>query len=512
MHVASILAIGAVLVPLLSTPAQAQPGTQDAPFSGTTTAGTAFSDQLNVEGFTPISFTQVTGAPYVTVDGNGAVSAPPTLTAGTYTATGTDIDFDSNTGSWTYTLTVTIAQESPTQNAATVTPADSTAFTDQLVTSGGVGTVTFTQSTGMSDFTVSSSGAITVGATLAVGSYTATGIDSDSDSDLGSWTYTLNVTDGGVSQGSPTQNASTVTPANSTAFTDQLVTTGGVGTVTYTQSTGSADFTVSSSGKITVGATLPVGSYTATGIDSDSDHDTGSWTYTLNVTDGGVSQQSPTQNAATVTPADSTAFTDQLETNGLGTVTYTQSTGSADFTVSSSGKITVGATLAVGSYTATGSDSDSDHDTGSWTYTLNVTDGGVSQGSPTQNLATVTPADSTAFTDQLDERPWNCHLHPVNRLGGFHSLILRQDHRRRRTLAVGSCTATGSDSDSDHDTGSWTYTLNITSATLFQSSPKTNTTTTGNSAIFTDQLATTGEVARTGHLSDDDCQPILVSE
>jgi hypothetical protein len=56
-----------------------------------------------------------------------------------------------------------------------------------------------------------------------------------------------------------------------------------------------------------------------------------------------------------------------------GTVTFTQSTGTPNITVSPSGAVTAPATLTPNTYTATGSVSDSFGDNGSWTFTLTVT-------------------------------------------------------------------------------------------------------------------------------------------
>jgi hypothetical protein len=84
---------------------------------------------------------------------------------------------------------------------------------------------------------------------------------------------------------------------------------------------------------------------------------------------GTISQSSPTQGGTLV----GTAFSDQLQVSGAtGTVTYVQTDGSASVTVSSSGQVSAPASLSAGSYTADGTDSDANGDTGTWTYTVNV--------------------------------------------------------------------------------------------------------------------------------------------
>ncbi len=63
-----------------------------------------------------------------------------------------------------------------------------------------------------------------------MGTYTASGTDSDSLGNTGNWTYSLTVNHGTITQAAPTSG--TVTAGN--AFTDQLATTGNHGAVTFT--------------------------------------------------------------------------------------------------------------------------------------------------------------------------------------------------------------------------------------------------------------------------------------
>ncbi len=144
------------------------------------------------------------------------------------------------------------------------------------------GTVTFVTTTANPAFTVSSTGAISAPGTLAVGTYTVSGTDSDTFGDTGSWSFTLTVTARGatITQAKPTSGT---TPAG-TAFTSQLLTTGSSGTVTFVTTTANPAFTVSSTGAISAPGTLAVGTYTVSGTDSDTFGDTGSWSFTLTVT------------------------------------------------------------------------------------------------------------------------------------------------------------------------------------------------------------------------------------
>jgi hypothetical protein len=88
--------------------------------------------------------------------------------------------------------------------------------------------------------------------------------------------------------------------------------------------------------------------------------------------------------AGTVTAADSAGFTAQLASSGnTGTVTYTQTAGSASVVVSGSGAVTTKAALTPGTYTASGTTADPNGDAGTFTYTLTVTGTTVTTPPPT---------------------------------------------------------------------------------------------------------------------------------
>ena len=104
--IAGLAMVGVLLGP---APAASAGGTitQAAPLEGVTLLGNAFTDQLQVAGATgPVTFAQSTGSPNISVSSSGAVSAPGTLAAGTYSATGTDSDSSGDSGTWAYTLNV----------------------------------------------------------------------------------------------------------------------------------------------------------------------------------------------------------------------------------------------------------------------------------------------------------------------------------------------------------------------------------------------------------------------
>ena len=64
--------------------------------------------------------------------------------------------------------------------------------------------------------------------TLAVGDYDLSGTDRDTDGDQGTWSYTLHVTAGPLTQVAPVAGATD--PAGSAGFGDQLAVSGAFGT------------------------------------------------------------------------------------------------------------------------------------------------------------------------------------------------------------------------------------------------------------------------------------------
>ncbi|HEV3266873.1 MAG TPA: hypothetical protein VGZ68_00545, partial [Acidimicrobiales bacterium] len=129
-----------------------------------------------------------------------------------------------------------------------------------------------------------------------------------------------------ITQNPPT--GGTVSVDNSNGFADVLSTTGGTGSVTYSEvSSDSPSLSVDGAGNVTVNATLPVGSYTVAGTDSDTVLDSGNWSYTLTVTPSSITQTSPTTGTTTV--AGSNGYTKQLNVSGNnGAVTYNQTSSS----------------------------------------------------------------------------------------------------------------------------------------------------------------------------------------
>jgi major membrane immunogen (membrane-anchored lipoprotein) len=248
----------------------------------------------------------------------------------------------------------------------TVTEVGSATYSDQLVTTNNDGTVSYTQTSGMPSLLVSASGLVTTSGTLPDGTYTVSGTTSDPHGDTGTFSLTLEV--GVLLQDSPT--AANVKASGSATFSDQLVVTGNTGTVTFVQATGTPSLNVSASGVVTTSGVLAAGTYSATGTMSDPDDDEGSYSFTLTV--GKLVQRTPT--AASVSASDLSTLSEQLDVGAnLGTVSYVQTTGSPDLSVSSSGLVTALTTLTKGTYKATGTTSDPNGDVGTFTFTLTVT-------------------------------------------------------------------------------------------------------------------------------------------
>jgi uncharacterized repeat protein (TIGR02543 family) len=329
-----------------------------------------------------VTYTQTSTAQTVglTVTSHGVISTTGTLPAATYAISGTDTDTGNvDSGSWTYSLTVTntVAQGSPL--TGTVDVATSANFTATLAPApGDPGPVTYTQTSTAQTvgLTVTSQGVISTTGTLPAATYTVSGTDADAGSvDTGNWTYSLTVTPDLIIQGSPTSG--TTTTANSGDFSTTLsAASGNQGVVTFVSST--SGFTISSGDELVSSNTLSVSGspYTISGTDSDLDGDAGTWTYTLTVLPTGskttIVQLTPTTGAVVNTASSTFAAGPITTENNTGTVTFLTTKSSPSLTVSSSGLISTTGSLAIGTYTVSGTDTDPAGDSGVWTYTLTV--------------------------------------------------------------------------------------------------------------------------------------------
>ena len=252
----------------------------------------AFTDQLGVTGSTgTLAFTATGGdVTHLLVSGPGVITTSGALAVGSYTFSGTDSDASGDTGAWSYTLDVgasAITQSAPLTGSTTV--GTSGAFTVHLGVTANHGAVAFTATGGdMTHLLVSGPGVITTSATLAAGTYTISGTDSDTSGDTGTWSYTLTIppqssTTGGTIKQTSSTSGVTTTGASASFVIGPIVVDGAVGSVTYATTSSSAGLNVSKDGVITTSGALAKGSYTVSGTDGDASGDTGAWTYTLTV-------------------------------------------------------------------------------------------------------------------------------------------------------------------------------------------------------------------------------------
>ena len=202
--------------------------------SGTTPAGSAFSDTITVNGNVgAVTYTTTSSGNAFTVNSSGDVAATGALAHGVYLVSGTDADASSDSGSWTYTLTVTVTAPrggTIVEGMSMASVNAGTAFNGTIATTGNDGAVTFSTSAGAS-FTVSPSGAVSAPSSLTPGVYALSGTDADGHGGTGVWTFTLTVV-----AASPTISVTPAAPgAVGQTYTPVVVSSGP--TVTITSST-----------------------------------------------------------------------------------------------------------------------------------------------------------------------------------------------------------------------------------------------------------------------------------
>ena len=257
-------------------------GLLSSPAAGSVTVAgsSAFSDQLVVSGNSgTVTYAQTGGSPALTVASSGVVTTSGTLVPGSYTATGTTSDTTGDYGTFIFTLTVgTMVQTTPL--ASSVKSPGSSTFSDQLAVNGSDGAVNYVQTSGAPTLNVSATGLVTTGATLAAGTYAASGTTSDPNGDVGTFSFTLSV--GAITQNAPLTGA--VVTTNLSTFAVQLSVSHNDGAVTYTQSSGTPSLTVSPAGLLATSATLASSTYVARGTTTDAFGDKGTFVFILKVT------------------------------------------------------------------------------------------------------------------------------------------------------------------------------------------------------------------------------------
>lgn len=281
----------------------------------------------------------------------------------------------------------------------------------------------------------------------------------------------------------------TVSVAGSAAFTDTLsASSGSSGPVTFVASGESSPtgLAVNSTGNgIVTTGTLAANTYTISGNDSDGSGDTGTWTYTLDVTASTIVQGPSTSGSVSV--AGSATFTANLSASSgsVGSVTFTATSAASGLVVTGSQISTTG-TLDVGVHSISGTDVDAYGDTGSWSYSLNVTGTTLTQTSPT-SASTTTRASSSFNPGSLSVSGATGPVVYVLSVTSPALSLAGGQISTTGSLGAGNYTISGTVGDSYGDVGTWTYTLSVASVggnTLVQTSSSAATTTTKASQAF----------------------------
>ncbi len=197
-----------------------------------------------------------------------------------------------------------------------------------------------------------------------------------------------------------------------------------------------------------------------------------------------------TPTSASITASASSTFSQQMTVSGnQGTVTFVQTTGSPSLIVSSTGLATTNGPLAKGSYVATGTTSDANGHTGTFSYTLDV--GSIVQSSVSTALST--SAGSATFTSQLDVIGGVGTVTFAQTIGS-PSLVVSPTGliTAGATLPKGTYPIRGTMSDASGDSGTFRFSLGV--GTITQSAPTSATVTADASPTYTTQLGVTGSV------------------
>jgi hypothetical protein len=176
-----------------------------------------------------------------------------------------------------------------------------------------------------------------------------------------------------------------------------------------------------------------------------------------------VCGQALNANTGSTSVAGSSTFTDQLAASDAnGALTYTETTGAPALVVSSAGLMTTSGSLALGTYSTSGTTVDASGVAGSYSFTLSV--GLLAQGAPVS--ASTTTTRSSTFTSQLALNGVTGTA-TYSQTSGSPSLVVSSSGHLSTSgaLAPGAYTASGSVVDSSGDQGAFTFTLHVTSVT-----------------------------------------------
>jgi outer membrane protein OmpA-like peptidoglycan-associated protein len=172
-----------------------------------------------------------------------------------------------------------------------------------------------------------------------------------------------------------------------------------------------------------------------------------------------ITQTAPTSGAATTT--NSPGFTAQLAPTTFDTqsVSYVVNAPNAALSVTAGGAISTTGALAAGSYTVSGTDSNSLGDHGTWTFTLTVSSVIITQTAP--STGTVSTTASASYTNTLATDGAFAVSFSVASAQGL-SVDAAGHLVTTGTLGAGLHTVSGTTSDAYGDTGTYSFALTVT--------------------------------------------------
>jgi hypothetical protein len=185
-----------------------------------------------------------------------------------------------------------------------------------------------------------------------------------------------------------------------------------------------------------------------------------------------------------VTVSDTATYTDQIEvTNNAGPVAFVQNAGAPYLLVGSTGVLTTSGQLAPGTYSASGTTSDAQGDTGTFAITLIV--GTIFQAAPTANYVKV--PNSAAFSEQLNVIG-NVGVTTFTQSSGAPDVVVSASGlvTTGGSLAAGTYVAKGSVTDASSGLGTYSFTLTVGAIT--QNAPTSTTLTASLTPTYSKQL------------------------
>lgn len=341
------------------------------------TNGTAYSQAITPAGGTgpyTCAVTSGTLPPGLSLTSNTLVGTPST--AGSYNFTITCTDANGVSGQRTYSLTIDPGQVLDIGPASLPAGTTGTAYSQNVVATGGTGTgYVYTVDSGSlpTGLSLSAGGAIT-GTPTAAGTYTFTVRAVDSAGNFQTKSYTITVADPVVVAVGP---ASLPAGTNGTAYSQAITPSGGTGPYTCSVTAGALPAGISLTNNVLVGTPTVTGSYNFTITCTDANGVAGQRTYSLTIDPGQVLAIGP---ASLPNATNGTAYSQTVvATGGSGTgYVYTLDSGTLPTGLSmSAGGVISGTPTAAGTYTFTVRAVDSAGNFQTKSYTITVDPGAV---------------------------------------------------------------------------------------------------------------------------------------